>query len=168
MRLLTLVRHAKSSWKNPDLNDFDRPLNKRGCRDLPLLAERITQFDIHPDFILSSGAKRAAATSDAIAKALPLPNDEVLQLPELYASCYETLLNTLQNQPDRYRHIMLVGHNPGLEDLGFFLTHEMLEKFPTAGVMHIHLSITRWSELAESCGTLTLFDYPKLHTTAKN
>ncbi len=163
MRQLTLIRHAKSSWSDLSLDDFDRPLNKRGKRDLPALAERMVRYELYPDCVLSSGANRAISTARVVTQALDIPFDEVQEIPELYASCYETLLNVLQNQPDRYRHIMMFGHNPGLEDLGFFLTQEPLVKFPTAAVMHIHLSITRWCELAESCGTLTLLDYPKLH-----
>lgn len=163
MRQLTLIRHAKSSWSDPALTDFERPLNKRGNRDLPALGQRIAQFDLYPDLILSSGAVRAMTTAESVANALDIPPEEICEIPELYESCYETLLNVLQNQSDRYKHIMLFGHNPGLEMLGYFLTHESLAKFPTSAVMHIHLSVTRWSELAESCGTLTLFDYPKKH-----
>lgn len=163
MRQLTLIRHAKSSWSDPNLHDFERPLNKRGMRDLPALGQRIAEFGFSPDLIITSSATRALTTAIAVSHALEYPRDQIQEVPEIYESCYETILNVLQNQSDRYRHIMLFGHNPGLEDLGYFLTHEMLEKFPTAGLMHIHLSVTSWSEMAESCGTLTRFDYPKLH-----
>lgn len=167
MRQLTLIRHAKSCWKDPGLNDFERPLNKRGLRDLPALGERVIKFELFPDLILSSGAVRAITTAESVSQSLEIPLEEIREIPELYESCYETLLNILQNQSDRYRHIMMFGHNPGLEDLGYFLTHDILEKFPTAGLLHIHLSITNWSELAESCGTLTRFDYPKLHQNVR-
>ncbi|MGB0467211.1 MAG: SixA phosphatase family protein [Pontibacterium sp.] len=163
MRQLTLIRHAKSSWNDPALNDFDRPLNARGLKDLPGLAQRIVAFNLRPDLILCSGAKRTRETARGITETLGLPFSNVLLIPELYEGCYETLLNTLQNQPDTYPHIMLIGHNPGLTDLGHFLTQEPVARFPTAAIMHIHLSITRWSELAESCGTQTRFDYPSLH-----
>jgi len=163
MRQLTLIRHAKSCWNDPSLSDFERPLNKRGLRDLPALGERIVKFEFFPDLILSSGAVRAITTAESVGQSLEIPLEEIRAIPELYESCYETLLNVLQNQSDRYRHIMMFGHNPGIQDLGYFLTHDVLEKFPTAGLLHIHLSITSWSELAESCGTLTRFDYPKLH-----
>ncbi len=163
MKKLTLVRHAKSSWEFPHLSDFERPLNPRGHRDLPALAERIAEFGLYPDLIISSGAVRALDTAEVIADRLRQPAEYFTEIPELYESCYETLLNTLQNMPDQHRHIMLIGHNPGLQDLGYYLTHESLAKFPTAALMHIHLSITSWCELAESCGTLELFDYPKKH-----
>lgn len=168
MKKLTLVRHAKSSWKDPSLNDFDRPLNKRGKRDLPAMAERLHQFDIKPDLIISSGANRALTTAQAIKTRLGVTQEQFSIQPELYESCSETLLYVLQNQNNTPQHIMLVGHNPGLEMLGFYLTQEHLEKFPTAAVIHMYLSVTRWDELAEGCATLTLFDYPKKHQAENN
>lgn len=163
MKQLTLVRHAKSSWKDPSLNDFDRPLNKRGQKDLPAMSARIDEHGLQPDLIISSAAKRALTTAEAIHTRLGLEPQQLQVQPELYESCYETLLYCLQNSSDQYRHIMLVGHNPGLEMLGFYLTQEPVDKFPTAAVMQMHLSIRNWHELAAGCATLTWFDYPKKH-----
>ncbi|MFC6671335.1 SixA phosphatase family protein [Marinobacterium aestuariivivens] len=163
MKKLTLIRHAKSSWADPRQDDFDRPLNKRGELDLPAMAQRVRSFGLVPDLLLSSGAERALTTAEALADTLELSSEQLRILPELYESCCETLLHQLQQQNDHSHHLMVVGHNPGLESLGYYLTHERLLKFPTSAVLHIHLSITRWCELAESCGTLELFDYPKLH-----
>lgn len=163
MKQLTLVRHAKSSWEFPELSDFDRPLNKRGKRDLPEMADRLVARGIAPELILSSGARRALTTAEQIARAQDYPIDNILEVPELYHARVETLINLLQGQSDHYRHLMIVGHNPTLEMAGYFLTHEPIAKFPTSGVMHIALSITSWEEVAESCGTLELLDYPKLH-----
>jgi phosphohistidine phosphatase len=168
MKKLTLVRHAKSSWKHPELNDFERPLNKRGKRDLPDMADRIIQYGIKPDILLNSGATRAAVTANAIASRLELPSNQCQIIADLYESSAETLMLVLQNLPDTYQHVMLVGHNPGLERLGSFLTQEHIAKFPTAAVMHLHLSITNWHELSEACASLTLFDYPKKHIKPTN
>ncbi len=165
MKHLTLVRHAKSSWKDPDLTDFDRPLNKRGKNDLPEMAERLYLQQIIPDLIITSGARRALTTATAIQKRLKISEDNFVIQPEVYESFSETLLYLLQNCPDHARHLMLVGHNPGLETLGFYLCQQHVTKFPTAAVMHIHLSIKNWQELAEGCGTIELFDYPKKHQT---
>jgi len=161
MKKLTLIRHAKSSWDDPSLSDFDRPLNKRGQKDLPPMAERVASQLPQADLILSSGAKRARATAEeVITRQLDAP---IAFVPELYESCYETLLNVLQSQSDRHKHLMVVGHNPGLEQLAYYLTHESQAKFPTAAVAHIDISVRSWTELAESCGTLSWFDYPKKH-----
>ncbi|WP_428036498.1 SixA phosphatase family protein [Amphritea sp.] len=163
MKMLTLVRHAKSSWDDPQLSDFNRPLNKRGKRDLPLMAERLLAFAIQPDLILSSGARRAITTAEQVAMTQGYPVDNIIEVPELYHARVETLINLLQGQSDHYRHLMVVGHNPTLEMAGYFLTHETIANLPTSGVMQIALSITCWAELSESCGTLERLDYPKLH-----
>ena len=163
MKKLTLIRHAKSSWKYPELSDFDRPLNKRGKRDLPEMAQRVVGFEIFPNMLISSGAKRAITTAQALKVCLELTNDQFQVQPELYDSLPETLLYVLQNQPEHLKHIMLVGHNPGLEMLGQYLTNTQLIKFPTAAIMHIHLSITSWEELSEDCGSLIRFDAPSMH-----
>ncbi|MBN0986525.1 SixA phosphatase family protein [Amphritea pacifica] len=163
MKMLTLVRHAKSSWENPELSDFNRPLNKRGKRDLPLMASRLLTMGIQPDLILSSGARRAITTAEQIAIALEYPVSKIIEVPELYHARVETLINLLQGQSDHYRHLMVVGHNPTLEMTGHYLTHENIPHFPTSGVMQIALSITCWEELSESCGSLEALDYPKLH-----
>lgn len=161
MHTLTLVRHAKSSWKDPDLEDFYRPLNKRGYRDLPLMAARLRAARLAPDLCLTSPAIRTMITAETTVARLV--NQPALQtVPELYHASKETLLNILQNQPE-HPYLMLFGHNPGLHELGELLTGEMLAKFPTCGIMHIHLSITHWSELAADCGILNWLDYPKLH-----
>lgn len=163
MKKLTLIRHAKSSWKDPELTDFDRPLNKRGKRDLPAMTERITEYKLFPDLLLSSGANRALSTAKAVASRLELKQDQFQIIPELYESCAETLLYILQGLPRNVSHAMIVGHNPGLEMLAYYLTRETLNKFPTAAVLHMHLSITQWEELSEACATQTIFDFPKQH-----
>jgi len=163
MKKLTLIRHAKSSWEDPTLDDFDRPLNRRGERDLPAMAQRVRDFGLEPDRLLTSGALRAFTTAKALVDALELNSEQMLVQPELYETHYQTLLHQLQQQSDHWHHLMVVGHNPGLENLGYYLTHERLAKFPTAAVLHIHLRINRWCELAEFCGSVELFDYPKLH-----
>lgn len=163
MKRLTLIRHAKSCWKNPDLNDFDRPLNKRGKRDLPKMVERVALLEQQPDYLLSSAANRTATTANSLSMRLGLTPEHVELVPELYESRCETLIYILQAQVNSAEHIMLVGHNPGLIELAEFLTQTKFHKFPTAAVAQMHLSITQWQELAAGCATLTHFDYPKKH-----
>lgn len=169
MRTLTLIRHAKSSWKNPDMDDYQRPLNKRGKRDLPLMTERLMASALAPDLCLSSGAVRTLTTARYTSQ--HLINQPALEVvPELYGASMETLLNVLQQQSDQHPYLMLFGHNPGLQLLGEYLTGEVLPKFPTCAILHLHLSIRCWSELAANCATINWLDYPKLHppyTTAK-
>lgn len=163
MKRLTLIRHAKSSWDNPALDDFDRPLNKRGERDLPAMVQRVRDFNLVSDRLLTSRAVRALTTAEALIRGLGLNDNQVLRQSELYAASAQSLQHLLQQQDDHSHHLMVVGHNPGLENLCYHLTHERLPKLPTAAVLHLHLKISRWRELAEACGIVELFDYPKLY-----
>ncbi|SEG75874.1 SixA phosphatase family protein [Marinobacterium lutimaris] len=163
MKQLTLIRHAKSSWDNPQLSDFERPLNARGLRDLPTMAERVRAKELIPDHLLYSSALRTSLTARELAAALDLPESHCLAVPEMYEACWETLLNLLQGQPDSRTHLMLVGHNPGIAELAACLCGTAPQHFPTSCVQHLILNVLSWSELAESCGTSQWFDYPKLH-----
>ncbi|MBV1786797.1 histidine phosphatase family protein [Marinobacterium sp. D7] len=164
MKQLTLIRHAKSSWDNPGLDDFDRPLNARGMRDLPLMATRVKAMGLIPQRLLYSSATRTAVTARTLAQTLELDDRAFIAIPEMYEACWETLLNLLQGQPDHLDSIMLVGHNPGMADLGSYLSGHAQYHFPTSAVQHLMLNVLSWSELAESCGSTQIFDYPKLHT----
>ncbi|WP_432696737.1 SixA phosphatase family protein [Marinobacterium sp. YM272] len=163
MKQLILIRHAKSSWEHTHLADFDRPLNPRGQRDLPAMAERVRTRELIPDRLLYSSALRTTLTAWELKSALNLPESHCQDVPEMYQACWETLLNLLQGQPDSSNCLMLVGHNPGIADLGACLSGTAPQHFPTACVQHLILNVLSWSELAESCGTTQWFDYPKLH-----
>ncbi|RVU29982.1 SixA phosphatase family protein [Neptunomonas marina] len=160
MRLLTLVRHAKSSWKDPDLTDYERPLNKRGRRDLPHAAQRCKAQLPPPDIIIASGAVRTWITATAIHQhfglAVPLIEDD-----SLYLASAEAMAALLMGQSDH--HVMLVGHNPGLTELVYALSGEALDKFPTSAILHLHLNLDDWADLHLDCGIISHFDYPKLH-----
>ncbi|TCK05837.1 SixA phosphatase family protein [Marinobacterium mangrovicola] len=163
MKQLTLIRHAKSSWENPQLSDFERPLNPRGQRDLPAMAERVRAKELIPDLLLYSSALRTTLTAQELSSCLLLPASHCKDVPEMYEACWETLLNLLQGQSDSHSRLMLVGHNPGIAELGAYLSGTPLPHFPTSCVQHLILNVLSWSELAESCGTSQWFDYPKLH-----
>lgn len=128
------------------------------------MAQRVRRLGLVPDLLLTSSAVRALTTAEALAHALNLNRGQLLVLPQLYAASCQALRDELQQQGDQWHHLMVVGHNPGLEMLGCYLTQERLPKFPTAAVLHIRLNILHWCELAERCGAGEIFDYPKLHT----
>ena len=164
MKTLTLIRHAKSSWKHPDLSDFKRPLNQRGHGDLPGLVKRVTQQLPRPDALIFSGAHRTLETSRPLAEAWQLKPDQYLERQSAYEASLNTLLLLLQEQPEDSSQLVLVGHNPGMSELLAFLTATPARHYPTAAVAQIELAIESWQALEQGCGQLRWFDYPKLHT----
>jgi phosphohistidine phosphatase len=147
MKILLILRHAKSSWKHAELPDFDRPLNKRGKRDALRMGELLRQADLLPDLILSSSAQRARQTTQAVVDSSGF-GGEVRWLDSLYAAPPESYLEALRGVDDSLQRVMVVGHNPGLEELLEELTGEA-ETLPTAGLAQVALSIPSWSQLDE-------------------
>ena len=145
MKSILILRHAKSSWKLPDVNDHDRPLNKRGKRDAPHMGEIIQDKNLVPDFIISSTAKRAHSTAKAVAKAAGYKGDITLN-QSLYAAPPTAYIDVLHDLPNKYTRVLLVGHNPGLEQLVNMLSSEE-HTMPTCSLVHVQLCINTWSEI---------------------
>jgi len=145
MKTLFILRHAKSSWENTYQSDYERPLNERGKRDAPRVGEVLKKQDKVPDLIITSSAERALATAEAAAihsgYAQELKLDR--RLYHAPAITYLAVLRELGTGPER---VMVVGHNPGLEDLVHHLTGQM-EAMPTAAIAEIHLPISQWADL---------------------
>lgn len=116
MKTLLLLRHAKSSWKDSDLEDHDRPLNKRGKRDAPRMGQQLRDENLLPDLIVSSSAKRCRRTAELVAEAAEY-RGETRITGELYEAGGERLLATISALPGEYSRVLLVAHNPGLEEL---------------------------------------------------
>lgn len=140
------MRHAKSSWADPALTDFERPLNKRGKRDSPRMAEHLKALDLEPDAIYSSSSQRTQQTVAGLVEVWGEP-EKVEFLRELYHGGGEEFLEVLASAPSSCERVMLVGHNPGCEyfvqDLG-----GDYERMPTAAVAHFTLEIESWSEVS--------------------
>lgn len=161
MKILTLVRHAKSSWKDAALDDADRPLNKRGKRDAPEMGKRLAKIGVKPSLILSSPAKRARRTARDIARAIGYPRGKVVERPAVYLATVDDLLTVLEGLDAGLREVILVGHNPGITDLANFLTGEKLDNVPTCGVVRIRFAQAEWARLKSASGSLELIDAPK-------
>lgn len=142
MKTLLIMRHAKSSWKSPELSDYDRPLNGRGKRDAPRMGEHLRQEGLVPDRILTSSAKRARKTASEMAKASGYTG-KVKKLERFYDAVPGVYFETLQALPDKYRRVMVVGHNPTMEQLVNYLTGHV-KRMPTAALAHIELPIEHW------------------------
>ncbi len=161
MKNLLLIRHAKSSWENPDLEDFERPLNERGLSDAPLMAEILKNNSVTIDKIFSSSAKRARMTVDIIANQLGIPKNIIEYSDELYNANRRDLTNFLKRIDNDYKNIAIVGHNPGLTDLAHYLLYDFDYDLPTCALVLIKLDIKKWSDLKSGTGELIFFEYPK-------
>jgi phosphohistidine phosphatase len=160
MKILTLIRHAKSDWNNPDLADFDRPLNGRGKKVAPLMGQRLRQAQEVPELIVTSAAKRARKTAKLIAHELQLDKDDIIVKKRIYAVRRAELVECIKQFPDS-KHIALIAHNPELTELGQWLCDKSPEWLPTCAVLTLKLEIERWEELASDCATILGYDYPK-------
>jgi phosphohistidine phosphatase len=145
MKSLLILRHAKSSWKHPELTDHDRPLNKRGKRDAPCMGEILRSEHLIPEAIISSTAARAHATAEAVAKASGYKGEVTLNR-SLYAAGPEAYLDVLHDLSDDYVRVLIVGHNPGLEELVEMLTGET-HPLPTCSFAHIKLHVDGWLDI---------------------
>jgi len=145
MKSILILRHAKSSWKHPELNDHDRPLNKRGMRDAPLIGEFLKNEHLIPDFIISSNAKRAHSTAKIVAKASGYKREIVLN-QSLYAAQPTAYIDVLRDLSNEYARVLIIGHNPGLEELVSMLTRES-HSLSTCSLVHIQLRINKWTEM---------------------
>jgi phosphohistidine phosphatase len=160
MKTLLVLRHAKSSWNDPALDDHERPLNKRGQRDAPRMGELVREYGLIPDVVISSDAVRARRTAEAVAEAARYAG-EILLDPHLYMARPADILSLLPTVRENAETVMIVGHNPGLEELIEQLTGER-QDLPTAALAQIGLSIEQWRDLKRSTrGTLVGFWRPR-------
>ncbi len=163
MKTLLILRHAKSSWNHPGLSDHDRPLNKRGKRDASRMGQLLRDLNLVPDLIITSTAKRARKTAKKVAKTSGYQAG-VMKTDAFYHAGPEDYLAVLQALTGDYERVMVIGHNPGLEDLVEGLTGED-EIMPTAALAQITLPIERWQDLqAGTKGELVHLWRPKTLT----
>lgn len=161
MKTLTLVRHAKSSWKDTSLTDRDRPLNKRGKRDAPEMGRRIAAAGIRPSLIVSSPAVRAWTTAKVIANEIGYPREFLQRDNALYLASVNGILDVIASQDVGFNSLMLVGHNPGFTDFANYLVPGLTNNVPTAGVISVELDTDEWTLYDKPDTGLLLYDFPK-------
>ena len=147
MKTLLILRHAKSSWNSSERSDHDRPLKKRGKRDAPRMGRLLHDENLVPDAILSSTARRAADTARLVAESSGF-DGEIRFIEALYLAAPEAYLRALRKLPDEIITAMVVGHNPGMEDLLETLTGTF-ERMPTAALAQVALPLDHWSQLTD-------------------
>jgi len=148
---LLIMRHAKSSWSNAGLTDFERPLNKRGLRVAPQMAEFIQKQGLTPDHVISSAASRARMTAELFVEHSDgMTADQLTTTKDFYHASASTYCEYVQGFADEsVESLMLVGHNPGMEELVEKLSG-VWETMPTAAIAHFDLGRARWSEIVDS------------------
>ncbi len=162
MKTAYFVRHAKSSWSNPMLPDNRRPLNTRGKRDAPLMAQMMVLKESYPDQLVSSPAKRAYATAKHFRKAFDLTKKKLSLDPRLYLASAHTMLALLAELPADTDVVYMFGHNPGMTDLANLFSDRYIENVPTCAIVKLQSTVADWSDFGTSNTRLAAFYYPKL------
>lgn len=160
MKTLLLMRHGKSSWKDDNLSDHERPLKKRGRRDSKRIAQEIDKNDLYPHIILSSSAIRAKETAEIIIDTLDYENRIIIS-DQLYMAEPEDFIDVLSQLSDDYDTVLVIGHNPGMEAFLQIIEGD-IECLPTAGLGHLVLVLDRWQDISlETMGDLIGIWKPK-------
>lgn len=161
MKTLYLVRHAKSSWSDASLDDFDRPLNKRGERDAPFMASLMKGKGVVPDRIISSTANRAITTAKHFAKALGIDKSEIEKKKKIYEAYPEEIHEVVTSIGDDLNTVFLFGHNPGFTSYANRYASEYIPNMPTCSVVCLSSTADSWSSLDPSNTKVTGFHFPK-------
>lgn len=164
MKTLYIIRHAKSSWDDTSLDDFDRPLNERGKKDAPRMGKRLKERSVTPDLMLSSPAKRALSTCRKIAEILKYSEDKIKTEKNLYHASADGILKAIKDIKDKHEVVLLFGHNPGLTDfVNDFMEddNQFIDNIPTCGIVCFQIDIDFWSSVRFGEGKFEFFDYPK-------
>lgn len=159
-KTLYLLRHAKSSWSDHRLSDFERPLNKRGLTQAPQIAAILAAKEARPQVIVSSPANRAISTAKTMAVALGSTHSEIGSDKRIYEASVQTLLYLIQELEDDFDTVMLVGHNPGFSHLVNTISQQKVAPLPTCALVQIKLPIAHWHEVQPECGELISLDVP--------
>lgn len=158
---ITLIRHAKSDWGDPERSDFDRPLNARGEQDAPFMGSKLAEANVRFDLLLASPAMRAFATARAICTGIGYNVNAIDFRQTLYLAAASEMMDLIQTLDDPYQHIALVAHNPGLTTLANVLGDMRIDNLPTCGIVMLEANIDRWCDLKSGCATTRDFLYPK-------
>ena len=164
MKSLILIRHAKSSWNDSSVSDFERPLNERGKKDAPVMANRLMEKKIKIDAFISSPAKRASRTASVFAKEYKRDKDDILYKTELYGASEREFIDVIEKISDKFDSIAIFSHNPGLTDFANQLTDVLIDDIPTCGIFAVRSNAGKWSEFSNAEKSFWFFDYPKSGT----
>ena len=161
MKTVLIVRHAKSSWSNLEISDFDRPLNDRGKHDAPEMANRLIKKNISIDAFISSPAKRARKTAEIFAKEMKYDKEKIIYVEDLYHAGPSAFYKAIANAPAKAKSIALFSHNPGITEFANGLTQTRVDDMPTCAVFAVTAKIENWNDFKNAEKEFYFFDYPK-------
>ncbi len=161
MKKLTLIRHGKSSWDNPSLSDWERPLKIRGKKDALLIGNKLYKEKIIPDKIISSSAKRAHNSAKGIAKCLKYPVSKIAITDDIYLVGMLQLVHFVQNLKNKWKHVFIFGHNPFFTEFSNLYGKTQILNLPTTGVYQISFKCGKWADISLDNGKNTFFLAPK-------
>jgi len=151
VKRLTLMRHADAQWKDPEVADFARPLNRRGHSEAELMARRLIELALIPDLIATSSARRAVQTAEIITNELSLLPRTIRYEEALYLGGAQDILKLVRTIGPRVSHLMIIGHNPGISEAAHLLVPDReMEGLSTAALCSITFDIEQWSAVAPS------------------
>jgi phosphohistidine phosphatase len=162
MKKLYLVRHAKSSWKDITLEDFDRPLNKRGKQNAPFMANLLKEKNIIPDLLISSPAKRTKKTAKTFKEVYSL-EEKIIFDSYIYHATLGELESVVKSIDDKFSSVFLFGHNPTLNQFAQEYVN-FYDNIPTCGVLGIEFDSQEWKTALNKDVKLIFFDFPKNHS----
>ncbi len=164
MKTVLLIRHAKSSWDDASLSDFDRPLNARGTKDADSMSQRLKKQVASIDIFLSSPAKRAKTTAEKFAAAYKAGTDQLIFDKGLYLAPESFFYACINDINDGLDTVAIFAHNPGITDFANSLaTKVKTDNIPTCGIFAVSININKWKDFETAPKELLFFDYPKLH-----
>jgi phosphohistidine phosphatase len=162
LKTLLLIRHAKSSWDDPELTDYERPLNERGKKDAPAMAEKLYERGIKIDAFVTSPARRARKTAEQFAKRYKKEKEDLLLKTELYMASDEAFNSVVEKLNDDIDCVAIFSHNPGITDFANGLTDDItIDNIPTCGIFAVSIEAKKWNKFKEAKKKFLFFDYPK-------
>jgi len=161
MKSVIIIRHAKSSWDQLGVDDFDRPLNDRGKEDAPKMAARLMERNVTIDAFISSSAKRARKTAALFIKEHGGAKEDIILMPELYLAGPEAFYNAIAKAPASANTIALFAHNPGITEFANELTDVRIDDMPTCAIFAVKADIENWAAFKDAAKQYWFFDYPK-------
>ncbi|KIM03816.1 MAG: phosphohistidine phosphatase [Sulfurovum sp. AS07-7] len=161
MKTIYLIRHAKSDWSEPLLDDKERGLNKKGKKSIPIMAKALKEKKIKPDIIISSPAKRTKLTVTGLLKELRFKT-QITYADELYLADPNTILSAVKEINDKYDFVFIIGHNPGLTEFANLMSDADIENIPTLGIVALKCKIKKWKECRYHKASMEFFIYPKM------